>query len=290
MTIQEAQQQLLFQLYPIYDNREAAAIANWVMENVTEMKRIDRLVNKDTHLPLSKVELLNKYTDELLKHRPVQYVLKESWFAGMKFYVDENVLIPRPETEELVDWVIKDFQSSIIDASSPLFILDIGTGSGCIPIALKKKLSFAEIYSCDLSEGALQVAKKNASDHQVDIHFLHLDFLNKANWIPLPAVDIIVSNPPYIPLKDSATMMRHVKDHEPHMALFVDNDRPLVFYEALVEFAQEKLKENGKIFFEMHEEQSSNIKKLFSFPEFFEIEVRKDMQGKERMLKATRLL
>src|ERR1022692_1252362 len=188
MTIHNAQQQLLFQLYHIYDNREAAAIANLVMENITEWKKIDRVVNKNLPLSFQKMELLEKYTEELLSHKPIQYILHEAWFAGMRFYVDENVLIPRPETEELVDWMAAEISNEKLGIRNkevsdhqkpsihhpPFTILDIGTGSGCIPIALKKKLPFAEIYSCDVSEEALNIAKTNAINNNTAIHFLHL--------------------------------------------------------------------------------------------------------------------
>lgn len=302
MTIHEAQQQLLFQLHHIYDNREAAAITDLVMGNITEWKKIDRVINKNTQLSLPKMGLLKKYTEELLSHKPVQYVLHEAWFAGMKFYVDENVLIPRPETEELVDWIVEEVKSQESGVGgrmteelftihhSPLTILDIGTGSGCIPVALKKKILNAEIYSCDVSEGALNVAKRNAVNNNTDIHFMHVDFLNQKQRYSLPSFDFIVSNPPYIPVKDKQSMMRNVTDYEPHLALFVENDDPLVFYKAIAGFAKERLSANGKIFLEMHGEQSYNVKELFSLNGFSGIEIKKDMQNKERMLKATMLL
>jgi len=307
MTIHEAQQQLLFKLYDIYDNREAAAITNLVMDNITEWKKIDRVVNKNVPLSLPKIELLKKYSEALLLHKPVQYVLNEAWFAGMKFYVDENVLIPRPETEELVDWIAKEVggqQSGIgkLAANSrdaltekkltvhPFTILDIGTGSGCIPVALKKKLAAVDIYSCDISNDALNIARQNAIDNNADIHFLHLDFLNENQRAVLSSFDIIVSNPPYIPIKDKQSMMRNVTDYEPHLALFVEDNNPLVFYESIADFAREKLSVDGKIFVEVHEEQSSNVKKLFSSKGFTDIETKKDMQGKDRMIKATMLL
>jgi len=309
MTIHEAQQNLLLQLHQIYDNREAAAITELVMEHVTEWRKIDRVINKNTLLSSSKIALLKKYTEELLSHKPVQYVLHEAWFAGMKFYVDENVLIPRPETEELVDWIVGEVQRSESGVGSPktadqrpmtddtftihhspLTILDIGTGSGCIPIALKKKLPGAEIYSCDVSEGALKVAKRNAIDNNTNVHFIYINFLDEKQRASLPSFDIIVSNPPYISIKDKHTMLRNVTDYEPHLALFVDDNNPLIFYEAIADYAREKLSAHGRIFVEMHEEQSSQVKKLFSLKNFSDIEIKKDMQDKERMLKATMLL
>ncbi|HLK27172.1 MAG TPA: peptide chain release factor N(5)-glutamine methyltransferase [Puia sp.] len=304
MTIHEAQQQLLFQLYHIYDDRESAAITNLIMENITEWKKIDRVVNKNVPLSLTKIELLKKYTEELLQHKPVQYVLHEAWFSGMKFYVDENVLIPRPETEELVEWIVQEVQSSefrvggqqsavcspMTDNRRLTTILDIGTGSGCIPIALKKKIPNAEIFSCDISEAALQIAKQNAKNNNVEISFMQLDFLDEQQRNPLSSFDIIVSNPPYIPIKDKETIQQNVIGYEPHLALFVEDNNQLIFYEAIADFAKEKLSANGNVFVETHEEQASNVKKLFSIKGFNEIEIKKDMQGKERMIKATMLL
>jgi release factor glutamine methyltransferase len=302
MTIHEAQQQLLFQLYHIYNNRETAAIADLVMGNITDWKKIDRIINKQVPLSLPQQELLKSYTEELLMHKPVQYVLHEAWFCGMKFYVDENVLIPRPETEELVEWIAEDTRNKVQETrykkqgtrnenqQNSLYILDVGSGSGCIPIALKKKISGAEIYSCDVSESALSVAKKNAIINNTGIHFLQLDFLSEKERNNLPAFDVIVSNPPYIPSQDKGTMNANVLNFEPHLALFVEDDNPLIFYNAIAAFAKEKLNPNGHAYVEIHENLASDVMKLFSFKGFQHIEVKKDMQGKDRMIKATMLL
>ncbi len=295
MTIHEAQQQLTFKLHDIYEDREASAITNLVLENVTGWKKIDRVVNKQSALSLLQEELLKKYTEELLMHKPVQYVLHEAWFAGMKFYVDENVLIPRPETEELVDWILEEAGGRVAEETftfhhSPFTILDIGTGSGCIPIALKKKLPDAKIFSCDVSEAALQIANQNAKDNNVEINFINLDFLNTQEREKLPTCDIIVSNPPYVPMKDEETMQQNVIGYEPHLALFVEDNNPLIFYEAIADFASKKLLPEGKIFVEIHEAQSSNVKKLFLLNNFQHVEIKKDILGKERMIKATTLL
>jgi release factor glutamine methyltransferase len=287
MTIHEAQQQLLFQLYHIYNNREAAAIADLVMENITDWKKIDRIINKQIPLSIPQNELLKKYTEELLMHKPVQYVLHEAWFCGMKLYVDENVLIPRPETEELIELVLEEAASKQLTADR---ILEIGSGSGCIPIALKKKLPGAEIYSCDVSKSALNIAKKNATDNDTDIHFLQLDFLSETERNKLPSFNIIISNPPYIPSLDKETIDANVVNFEPHLALFVDNNDPLIFYNAIADFAKEKLNPNGNVYVEIHENLAFNVKKLFSFKGFQHIEIKKDMQGKDRMIKATMLL
>jgi release factor glutamine methyltransferase len=291
MTIFEVQQQLIAQLNSIYDEREAAAIADIALEYISGLKKIDRIINKQTALTEEQNKSLKKIAEELLTRKPIQYVLHEAWFCGMKFYVDENVLIPRPETEELVEWIAEEvaiWKLSVV--SRPITILDIGTGSGCIPVSLKKKLPGATIFSCDVSEKALEVAKRNATAHEAEINFLHLDFLDEEKRNALPVFDIIVSNPPYIPLADKKTMQQNVLDFEPHTALFVPDNDTLVFYSAIVDFAKKHLSKNGQVFVEMHEEQSSNVKKLFPAAHFHQIEIKKDLQHKNRMLKATMLL
>ncbi|MBS1917172.1 MAG: peptide chain release factor N(5)-glutamine methyltransferase [Bacteroidetes bacterium] len=291
MTIFEAQQQLIVQLNSIYDEREAAAITDMAMENITGWQKIDRIINKQQELSETKEILLKKITAELLTHKPVQYILHEAWFCGMKFYVDENVLIPRPETEELVEWIAGEVVSRpMTDDRRPIAIFDIGSGSGCIPIALKKKLPGAIISSCDVSENTLEVAKKNAITNETEISFIHLNFLNKENRNSLPVFDIIVSNPPYIPATDKKTMQSNVVDFEPHTALFVPDNDPLIFYRAIADFAKTHLSKNGKVFVEMNEEQAANVKKLFLDRNFNTIEIKKDLQDKDRMLKATMLL
>jgi len=299
MTIHEAQQQLLFQLYHLYDNREAANIADWVMEHITGWKKIDRIINKKVPLLPHRIEQLEQYTKELLQHKPVQYVLHDAWFCGMPFYVDEHVLIPRPETEELVEWIVQEAgsrkpevgsqkseeHSGVRLQASDFRLLDIGTGSGCIPIALKKKLPRAQVYSCDISEAALAVAQKNATAQQADIHLLQADFLNRDSWQQLPSVDIIVSNPPYIPQSDEHTMQPNVLEYEPHVALFVPNDDALLFYKAIAEFAQQKLRSGGSIYAEIHEDLGEQTKALFLSKGFTSVEIKKDMQGKDRMVK-----
>jgi release factor glutamine methyltransferase len=235
-----------------------------------------------------RLDQLQAYTRELLTHKPVQYVLHEAWFCGMPFYVDENVLIPRPETEELVDWIVGNAQSPTSRgrlATGNVRILDIGTGSGCIPISLKKKLPQAEVYACDVSEGALAVAARNAATHQTPVNFLQVDFLDIDTWGSLPEVDIIVSNPPYIPYSDKSSMLQNVLAYEPHLALFVPSDDALVFYDAIARFAQRKLPDHGQVFAEIHEDLGKKTTALFE-SKGFDAEIKKDFQGKDRMVKA----
>ncbi len=299
MTIHDAQQKLLFRLYDMYDNGEAAAITNMVMEKISGWKRIDRVINKTVPLSMPQEELFKKYFEELSTYKPVQYVLHEAWFCNMKFYVDENVLIPRHETEELVEWIIQEVgspesevrsNSKLKTQNSKLTILDVGTGSGCIPIILKKKLPVANIFSCDVSEKALEVAKKNALSNNVDVNFFLLDFLDKEKRKELPSCNIIVSNPPYIPLNDKSSMPANVINFEPHVALFVTENDPLIFYDAIADFALEKLLSPGFVFTEIHEDLSSNVKELFLKKGFKDVTIKKDIHEKKRMLKATILL
>jgi release factor glutamine methyltransferase len=286
MDLQQAQRQLTTQLSPLYGGREAAIISDWVMERLTGQKRIDRLVHSSEPLSGPLLEQYEKYRDELLAHRPVQYVLHESWFEGMKFYVDERVLIPRPETEELVEWVA---QSITIPAAPPAGILDVGTGSGCIAIALAKKFPALTVHACDISEAALDVARQNALtlDAGENMHFHPLDFLDSDQWVNLPAIRWLVSNPPYIPLKEKSVMAAHVTGAEPSLALFVPDDDPLIFYRSLGNFARQHLPEGGSLFVEIHEEMSAPVISLFRTIGAKEVVPKKDLQGKDRMVKAT---
>ena len=297
MTVQQASRQLLFQLYHIYDEREATNIADLVMEKVTEWKRIDRIVNKESTLSPDKEKLLALYISELSKHKPVQYVLNEAWFYGMKLYVDEHVLIPRPETEELLDWIVEEARISDTGLQGGeaeernrkikgdgIRILDIGTGSGCIALGLKKKLPLAEIYACDVSEAALAVAGKNALAQQVTIHLVRCDFLNREAIYDLPQFTVIVSNPPYIPLKDKPAMYPNVLLYEPHLALFVEDLDPMVFYASIANFAKNHLTGTGEIFVEIHEQMGAGVKNVFTQKGFKNITLRKDLQEKERMI------
>jgi release factor glutamine methyltransferase len=289
MTIHEASLQLRFQLFHIYDEREAGNITDLVMEYITGWKKIDRVVNKMVPLSAKQEQVLEGFTKALLENNPLQYVLHEAWFYGMKLYVDENVLIPRPETEELVDWVIKEVLSPefVVPGSQPAAksIIDIGTGSGCIPLAIKKNCPSAEVYASDISEAALHVAEKNATDQKLTIHFHLLDILSEADRDQLPIFDIIISNPPYIPLKDKTSMSANVVQYEPSLALFVEDNDPLVFYKAIADFASSHLAKQGMIYLEIHEEMGGAIVELYRQKGFAPIELRKDLQGKDRMVK-----
>jgi release factor glutamine methyltransferase len=282
MTIQQAQQKATLQLKSLYDEREAANISNWVMEHITGKKRIDRLLDKEAIFTISQEGTLNAILQELATHRPIQYVLGEAWFAGMKFLVDEAVLIPRPETEELVEWVIKESQKLKVKSQK---LLDIGAGSGCISIALKKNLPDFFITSVDVSSHALEIAKKNAETLHADINLLHLDFLDESYWSRLAVFDIVVSNPPYIKRSEQDGMAKHVTAFEPSIALFVPDEDALLFYRKIAVFGKAHLSKNGCLFLEINEALGKEVVHLYE-SYGYSVELRKDLQGKDRMVKA----
>lgn len=281
MTTENVYTDFLNSLKTIYDEREAANISDWVFENVTGLKRWERRLNKKKILTEIDFKNLQNYLEQLLQHRPVQYVLNEAWFYKMKFYVNENVLIPRPETEELVEWIINE-------NSKPTNIIDIGTGSGCVSISLKKELPGSNVTAIDVSEKALLVAKKNADDLDVVIDFIQIDFLKEDEWRKLAQYEIIVSNPPYIPINEKEILSKNVADFEPDIALFVTNNDPFIFYKAITNFAKDHLKAEGKIYVEVHEVYAKEIKKIFE-EAGFKSEIKKDIYGKERMVKAVNI-
>jgi release factor glutamine methyltransferase len=278
MDLRLAQRQLTTDLTPLYGSREAALIADWVMEHLTGHKKIDRLTRSAEHLPDHILSQYYIYRSELLAHRPVQYVLHESWFAGLRFYVDENVLIPRPETEELVQWALET-----ITPTGPL--IDIGTGSGCIPIAIARKLPTLPIHACDISTGALHVAARNAAYFGAHITFHHLDFLDCQAWAGLPPIRWLISNPPYIPLDERSTMAPHVTNAEPALALFVPDADPLIFYRTIAEYSSRYLQPGGGVFVEIHEGMAASVAELFRSHGASAVETRKDLSGKDRMIK-----
>jgi release factor glutamine methyltransferase len=284
MTIHLAYQRLLAQLYEVYDNREAANIADMVIEHVTGQRKIDRIVYKDVPVNKEQQAQLEQLTNELLSHRPVQYVLGSAWFMDMKLMVNESVLIPRPETEELVHWILEDIRAS---SNKELSLIDIGTGSGCIPIAVRKKIPEVAVSGVDVSDTALQLAKLNSIQQKVLTDFLHLDFLKEEEWNQLGKYNIIVSNPPYIKQSARAEMHDNVIKFEPDLALFVPDEDPLVFYTALAKFSQVHLRPEGSIYVEINEAFGEQVVNLFTETGFRNVLLKKDMQGKDRMVRAT---
>lgn len=276
----------LFQkeLTSIYSESEIDMIFFWLAEKIVDKpaSMLKLALNEEwTEFEQNKNRFLFQLI-ELKTHKPFQYVLGETEFYGLKFFVNENVLIPRPETEELVEWILNDSRHT--EPVEVQKIIDIGTGSGCIPITLKKNLSYAEISALDFSEKALEVAKNNAGFHQTEVEFIHADFL-KMDFSALSNFDIIVSNPPYIAQSEKKLMDKNVTEFEPASALFVPDDDALIFYERIVEFAQEKLNPNGKIYVEINQNLAKETEELFQ-NHFNFVELKKDISGNYRMLKA----
>ncbi|MBD0279612.1 MAG: peptide chain release factor N(5)-glutamine methyltransferase, partial [Flavisolibacter sp.] len=248
-------------------------------------------------LTIHQLHHLTEIFQRLQQHEPIQYILNEAHFYGMKLFVNNSVLIPRPETEELIEWIIEEVRAAgkdvfhrgvtEADETKKLKILDVGTGSGCIALALKKAMPKAEVWGCDVSEEALNIARRNGSALNIRVDFQGMNFLNVAERKLLPTVDIVVSNPPYVPQKDKATMQPNVVQHEPHVALFVPDDDALVFYKALAQFGKERLYENGYIYCEIHEDLGKEVIDLFKREGYKNAELRKDRQGKDRMVRVT---
>lgn len=283
MTIKEQYRFFLQQLRTIYNLNEATVMTDWVFESIAAIKRFDVIKDPDQLLSSTKSEKLKITLAALLQHKPVQYVVGEAWFYNMKLKVNENVLIPRPETEELVQLVLS--AASSLQTSTPT-VLDIGTGSGCIAIAVKKNMPAASVTAIDISKEALQVAKENAANQHTAIQFLQIDFLEEAQWAKLPTFDIIISNPPYIPINEKEKLDTNVTAFEPHQALFVPNNSPLLFYKKIAAFGRIHLNPNGKIFMETHEDFAKETAALF-LQHYIDVAIKKDIFGKERMVIAS---
>ena len=294
MNTADAERHIKEQLVGIYDEQEAANISNLAIEFIAGFSKTERLFTTEEILTEEQARKLTDVVARLRSHEPIQYIMNKTWFYGLELYVDKNVLIPRPETEELVDWVVNDVRASDkdvfvrkpaeADETTKLKILDIGTGSGCIALSLKKTMPLAEVWGCDNSDDALSIARRNGSTLNIRVDFQGLDFLDEAQQRQLPTVDIIVSNPPYVPMNNKDTMHANVVNHEPHNALFVPDEDALLFYRSIAAFGKKRLYPNGNMYLEIHEDLGNDVVALFE-TEGYKIELRKDMQGKERMVK-----
>ena len=275
------------ELEKIYSSDEANALIMILLEHYFGIDRVK--IAMDPELRLSESELLTLHfaVKELLKNKPVQYILGETEFCGMRFFVDENVLIPRPETEELVNQLVS---CSVNQLHSPSFrIIDIGTGSGCIAISLAKLLKNSVVTAVDISEKALEVAKKNAETNGVNVNFIKDDILNpKSPELLDNQFDIIVSNPPYVCESEKTEMHANVLDYEPSSALFVSDTDPLIFYRKILEFAQKNLKPDGEIWFEINEKLGTEMKNLCLVKGFEKVEIIKDFRERDRILRITK--
>lgn len=283
MTIKEFFSYIESELKSIYPKIETESMAYIILEEIAQFSRID--IQLDFNRTLSE-EIENKSKDvvnQLKTKAPLQYILGVTEFYDLRFRVDENVLIPRQETEELVDWIIKD------NKESDLKLLDIGTGSGCIAISLAKNLSNSKVTALDFSPKALEKAKGNAAINQIKVDFILWDILEKKVFPDNEKFDIIVSNPPYVRELEKQEMQNNVLDFEPHSALFVSNENPLIFYKTIAEFAKKHLKENGKLYFEINEYLGKETVEMLEELGFENTELRKDINERDRMIRTYKI-
>lgn len=265
------------ELSGFYDKLEATTFLNILIRSFFGLLRTDLVTDPDYRLSESEMLKLHFAIKDLKKFKPIQYIIKKIDFLNTRIMVNESVLIPRPETEELVDLVLKH------ETRTGLRVLDIGTGSGCIAIALKKNLTEATVFGIDISKEALNLASKNAFINEVLLHFLKYDILVPKTVPDFKDLDIIVSNPPYVTKAEKADMKENVLRYEPHEALFVDNDDPVLFYKAIKYFTLEHLKKTGRIYLEINEKYGNEVKALF-VDDFSEVKLHSDIHGKDRFV------
>lgn len=277
ITIAEGFDFLAFYLKKVYDAAEARSVARIVFEDALKVKNLE----SQEYLLLNDLHKMEEIRTRLLQNEPVQYVLGEADFYGLKFLVNENVLIPRKETEELVHWILETAKGE------NLKILDIGTGSGCIAVTLAKKLKNAKTTGLDVSNKALEISKLNAEGNKCTLAFLEKDILDEKQWSDFENFDLIVSNPPYIPKKETKLVSKQTFKFEPKLALFVPDDTPLLFYQKIAKLALNKLNPGGWLFFECNEFNAAEVKKHLENEGFKKVEMKKDMAGKDRMIRAT---
>jgi len=267
------------ELEGLYPETEIRSFSQLMIEKVTGFSRTEIIVNKNTLFSDKQYHEIESFIEKLKNFVPIQYILGETEFYGLSFNVNESVLIPRPETEELVDWIRTEN-----DRSASLNILDIGTGSGCIAISLKHEFTNAVVDAFDISDEALITAQSNANRNQLKVNFSKVDILNapdfETKW------DIIVSNPPYVLENEKTEIQPNVLDNEPHLALFVPDNDPLLFYRCIAQFALKHLKTGGKLYFEINRQYGKATMDLLVESGFTDIELRKDISGNDRMIKA----
>ena len=280
MKIKEYKINFIKSLLPFYDEMEAESFFYILLENKRQLRRIDLALDADKEFSEDEISIWNTILEKLKTQIPIQYILRTTHFYGLEFIVDENVLIPRPETEELVDWIVK--LNSKISKKKNLRILDIGTGSGCIAISLTKNIPNSEVFAIDVSEKALAVAEKNALLNTVSLTFLHKNILETTSLDQ--KFDIIVSNPPYVRNLEKSEIKSNVLENEPHLALFVADDDALIFYKKIAELAAANLNPNGQLFFEINQYLGKETLDLLESLGLKNRELRKDIYGNDRMI------
>lgn len=284
MKIKEYRSYFIHELTPIFDEGEAESFFYLILENKQQLKRIDLALQSDLTFSVDQIKVWNIILEQLKQEIPIQYLLGKTSFYGLDFEVNPAVLIPRPETEELVDWIIKSNVAA--QASKIIKILDIGTGSGCIAISLAKNIPDAQVFAIDVSAEALATAQKNAEINKVQVTFINKNILETTDLEQ--QFDIIVSNPPYVRNLEKEEIKKNVLDNEPHLALFVQDNDALIFYRKIAELAQENLSENGQLFFEINQYLGQEMMELLEEMNFKNIELRKDIYGNYRMLLGTK--
>jgi release factor glutamine methyltransferase len=267
-------------LKSIYSVDEIDELTSIAFEHVMGISKTDFRNKQDERINQSELVLIYDIAKELATHKPIQYITKTAWFYGLKFHVNEHVLIPRPETEELVKLVLDEYKK---EKQMNLHMLDIGTGSGCIPVCIEKEAPEALVHAVDISPEALQVAIRNAADNNTEVHFVKADILTAQN-IDKITFDYIISNPPYIAKSESTQMEKNVLDFEPHLALFVEDNDPLLFYKKITDFAKENMNAGGKLFFEINQRMAKEVTDVVAEKGFKNIIVQKDINGNDRIL------
>lgn len=283
MRIKEYRSYFIKELTPIYDVGEVESFFYLILEDKQQLRRIDLALTPDLSFSERDVLLWDELVQQLKLEIPIQYLLGKTSFYGLDFAVNDAVLIPRQETEELVDWIVSTVNSEKADL--PLRILDIGTGSGCIAISLAKNIKNATVFAIDVSEEALAIARKNAVNNKVVVTFISQNILETVDLEQ--RFDIIVSNPPYVRNLEKQEIKKNVLDNEPHLALFVADDDALIFYTKIAQLARKNLTSSGHLFFEINQYLGQEMVELLQSLNFKNIELRKDIYGNDRMVKAS---
>ncbi|MBL0682522.1 peptide chain release factor N(5)-glutamine methyltransferase [Aquimarina mytili] len=281
MKIKDLRNNFLNSLSAIYGIEETRSFFYMLSEHIMGLRRVDIAVHLEKKLPEAEMVSFADATDRLKKQEPIQYIIGEANFYGLDFSVNSHVLIPRPETEELVDWIIKNLSTR----KEQINILDIGTGSGCIAVSLAKNSPHAKVYALDVSEEAISVAKSNAKKNQVEVTCIQADIL-KTERLPLD-FDVIVSNPPYVRELEKKEMKANVLDNEPALALFVADNDPLIFYKRITELAKRSLTPGGSLYFEINQYLGLETKNMIEASGFESVILRKDIYNNDRMIHAS---
>ena len=270
------------ELVPVFGKGEVEQFITLAFEEVLQYSKIDIFMKGQEAIPTDLIARFFEILENLKQSKPIQYILGKTVFYGLPLQVNRHVLIPRSETEELVHWILKD------EGKKPETILDLGTGSGCIALSLKDQIKSARVYGADISVAALNVAKNNALTNDLLVDFFQFDMISQES-LGFMKFDLIVSNPPYVRISEKEWMEKNVLDHEPHSALFVSEEDPLIFYRKIVDLAEGHLNKNGKLYFEINEAYGKEIVQLLKDRGFENVALKKDFNGKDRMVRGTKI-